>query len=396
MGAIFNFLFWLLYIYLSFILIYELSLFLISRLKVKEQIKESLSFKKFLFLIPAYKEDEILLFTIDAIKRLNYPKDCFNIILLNDQCDEKVIDKIKKEIRVIDLNLQSHSKVNSLKKAIPFVNDFDFIVVLDADNLVHPEFLRNINNYVQSETKVIQGLRLPKKIETINEKLDSVTDFIYNQIDRIIPSRIGLTGTLSGSGFAMQSNLFVEYIEKIETRGGFDKILQSELMLRNIPIHICPDAFIYDEKIKETKSYIKQRKRWLYFHFYNSINYAFKLILKGIFNFNFNQFHLGLISLRLPLSLMYFFAFIMVIASLWFNKLLALLLFVLISIFTLMILGFLRQNKILSFQLLLALPSLFTKQIFSFFKLSEAKKDSLKTNHIDNISIDDILNKEKL
>ncbi len=395
MGAFILLLFWIIFVYLSFILIYELVLFLLSKFLPERRVFNENPLYKYLLLIPAYKENGILLYTIDAIRHLNYPVEYFDVILLNDQCDKKVIDKLKNEVKVIDLDLQKHSKIKSLKEAIPFVNDFDFVVVLDADNLVHPEFLMKINQSIQSNTKVIQGLRLPKTLQSIDEKLDSLTDFIYNQLDRIIPAKIGLTGTLSGSGFAIKSKLFVELISKIDTFGGFDKILQSELMLRNIPVQICPDAIVYDEKISETKSYINQRRRWFYFHFYNSFKYSFRLILKGIFSFNFNQFHLGLVSLRLPISLIYLITFLMIVFSFLINKFLALILFGLISAFSVMLIKFLNQNKVLSLRLIVALPFLLLNQIISIFKISEARKNSLKTNHQTKVTIEEILSKGK-
>lgn len=208
MKILFQIIFWIFFIYISFVLAYELVLFIVAKIKSDLKKQNEVTLHSFLIVIPAYKEGEILFNTIDAVNQLKYPSELFDIILLNDECNQEVIEKIKGKIKVIDLELQTHSKIQSLKNVFHLVENYDFIIILDADNLIHPEFLMNINRAITSETKVIQGLRMPKSLETQNEKLDAVTDFIYNQLDRIVPSKIGLTGTLSGSGFAIKSDIF--------------------------------------------------------------------------------------------------------------------------------------------------------------------------------------------
>lgn len=382
--------YWILYISILVILSYEIVLFILSFFA--KPVSNSLSRKrKSLILIPAFKESEVLFSTINSIKKLNFPADLFDAVLINDECDEKVISKLKEEIKILDVNLSSHSKIESLKKAIDLTKGYDFIVILDADNLVHPDFLFEINNSISDKTKVIQGLRLPKNLNSTFEKIDAMTDFVYNQIDRIIPSRLGLTGTISGSGFAIRTDLFQELIPIINTKGGFDKILQSELLLRNIPVEVCSTAIVFDEKTMTAKSYSKQRTRWLYYHFYNSFKYGLKLFFTGIINRNLNQIHLGLISIRPPINLIYFISFILIITGFWICSFCSITIFLALVLFSIIILQILIKHKIFSFNLILSLPLIFINQQKSLFNLRKAKNDSLKTEHFDSKSVDEIL-----
>jgi len=382
--------YWILYVSILVILSYEIVLFILSFFA--KPVSNSLSRKrKFLILIPAFRESEVLFSTINSIKKLNFPADLFDAVLINDECDEKVISKLKEEIKILDVNLSSHSKIESLKKAIDLTKGYDFIVILDADNLVHPDFLFEINNSISDKTKVIQGLRLPKNLNSTFEKIDAMTDFVYNQIDRIIPSRLGLTGTISGSGFAIRTDLFQELIPIINTKGGFDKILQSELLLRNIPVEVCSNAIVFDEKTMTAKSYSKQRTRWLYYHFYNSFKYGLKLFFTGIINRNLNQIHLGLISIRPPINLIYFISFILIITGFWICSFCSITIFLALVLFSIIILQILIKHKIFSFNLILSLPLIFINQLKSLFNLRTAKNDSLKTEHFDSKSVDEIL-----
>lgn len=384
----------LLFTIISGLLVYQIFLFFIA-IKKKEKKANNLKLHSFLILIPAFREGKILINTIDALKKLNYPPKLVKIVLLNDDCDEKVIDILKESVEVLYIDIKFHTKIESLKAAIDISKNFDFVVILDADNLVHPEFLQELNKSITGDIKIVQGLRLPKDLNSNLEKIDALTDFVYNEIDRIIPSRINLTGTLSGSGFAIKSDLFREIIPLINTTGGFDKILQSILLLRDIPVKICEEALVFDEKVTSKKQYIRQRIRWLYFHFYNALKYGLRLIGKGIITLNFNQIHLGLVSLRPPINILYFISSILIFLGVWICKLCAIYLFSLLLIFSFIIFTILHKNRMLSLKLILLLPVVYIYQFKSLLKIKEARKSSLNTEHFKEIIIEDILQKEK-
>lgn len=369
----------IIYVIVSFFLIYQITLIVFSFFVDKKVNGQNTFLHSFLILIPAYKESKVLLQTTEALQKINYPESKYKIIIIADDCDEVVLSQIPAEIRVQKIFPIQHNKVNSLKAILSIGDVFDFVVILDSDNIVHPEFLNNLNRKISNDAKVIQGLRIPKNLETITARLDAITDLIYNQLDRIIPAKLGLTGTLSGSGFAIERNLFQEMINSINTFGGFDKILQSKLLFKNIPVHISIDAIIYDEKTSSQSEYIKQRKRWLYFHFYNSIKYGIKLLLSGIKNFNINQIHLGIISLRLPLNFLLFLGFILIITGVFINLSISLFLFVLVSLFVIYLIMILKKAGVFSIDLLISLPLIFISQIISLIGMTKARKDSLRT-----------------
>ncbi len=391
--AIFAYL--IIYFIIILILINEIILFFTSKIKNKRKSKEiNHSLHKFLIAIPAYRENEILLASIDSLKKVNYPENFYSAVLIADNCEESVLENLKQKINIQNVNFTEHSKIESLRTVTSLARDYDFVVILDADNLLHPDFLSKLNENITPDTKVIQGIRIPKKIKTHFEILDSLTDFIYNELDRIIPSRLNITGTLSGSGFAIRADLFEEMINGIRTKGGYDKILQSQLVLKKIPVEIAEEAIIFDEKVARRDLYIKQRRRWFYYHFYNTFKFGFKLILAGIINLNLNQFHLGLITLRPPLSFLYLLIILLYIIGFFIDPIFSHILFFLIFTFTIIIIHILLKNKILTFRLMYLAPALIYNQFLSLMKLKQAKKDSLKTNHYDDSTIDEILSRE--
>lgn len=367
---------------IALFLLYEVILIAISLFLKKEADINNNFLHSFLILIPAYKESTVLNKTSEALKKLAYHESKYKVIIIADDCDEQILSDIPFEVKKI--SLIQHNKVNSLKTVLPIEHKYDYVVILDADNIVNPDFLKNLNKRVSKNTLIIQGLRLPKNLQNRTARLDALTDFIYNELDRIIPAKLGLTGTLSGSGFAIERNLFQELINSINTFGGFDKILQSLLLLKNIPIHLAPDAIVYDEKTSSWTEYIKQRRRWLYFHFYNSLKFGFRLLFNGTKNLNINQIHLGIISLRPPLNILLSLGLIFVILGFVINKFVAVFLLSLILLFTLYLITVLRKAGILTFNLFLSLPLILINQILSFIGITKARTDSLKTHKGEN------------
>jgi cellulose synthase/poly-beta-1,6-N-acetylglucosamine synthase-like glycosyltransferase len=88
---------------------------------------------------------------------------------------------------------------------------------------------------------------------------------------------------------------------KKEIRGaGFDKVLQYSIVKRKYRIAFAENAIVYDEKTSVSDQLVKQRSRWIntWFKYFSN---GFKLLVKGLQNFNLNQFLFGLTLLRPPL-----------------------------------------------------------------------------------------------
>lgn len=387
MSKIFTFILLLCESVLFLTLLQDLILIFFSKLRKKFFLHETQSFRKYLFVIPAYKDDyEILIRNIKAILQLNYPKDNFKIILIADCIDETNLKLISQFVKTVKVNLQTHSKINSLKSVISEISsDIDFIVILDSDNIVHPEFLMEINK-LTDHYEVIQGRRVPFNTNTKYELIDSLSDTVYEKIDHYYPSLFNLSSTISGSGFIISKKYFEKFIPKIDVVGGFDKVLQSLFTLENIKIGYTPTALVYDQKVKTSDAYVKQRRRWIYYYFYNAINYGLRILLKGIFRLNINQIYFGLKSLRPPFNLIGLILIASLLISIFLNPFSLIVSISLFLFFLIYIIILLLESNQFNWKVLSSLPFLMFNQIKAILNISEAKKDSLKTKHYSNTS----------
>lgn len=115
--------------------------FLISRFR-KEQFSKNFQ-PGLSVIIPVYNEEEHVQKCLDSIKKTDYPKNKYEIIVVDDGSTDKTTQIIKSYKNVKLLKQDHLGKVDALnlgaKKAA-----HDFIVTVDADTIVDENFLKEI------------------------------------------------------------------------------------------------------------------------------------------------------------------------------------------------------------------------------------------------------------
>ncbi len=393
----------LLFIELFFLIVflYPIGLALLSLILGKSS-SENIAplIQKFAILIPSHNEGEVLNNNIDSIQKQNYPTDKFDIFIINDKCEPSIIEKLKgNNIKIIDANFNRSSKVQSLQATEKYIgSEFDAVIVLDADNLIHPNFLDEINLRLANGNNIVQGKRIAKNLETNFSRLDSLTDTFYNFLDRYSPSRLKLSATISGSGFAIKRDLFFSVIREINVFGGFDKMMQMILICKGHKIKFNPNALVYDEKVSTSAEFIKQRRRWLFAHVKMIFKHSIKILRSLMNDFTFDKLNLLFVQLRPPLTIIMFLTisfsvlnFILgfyITAWLW---LAVLFLYNSVLLLTL----FLNKSNIRIYLSLVTSPILFVNHLLSLIGIHKASSDSLHTSHSSLKTIEEVLSMEK-
>ena len=111
-------------------------------------------------------------------------------------------------ITLLTPTFEKSSKAKAMQYAINEVKgDFDNVVILDADNVVRPEFLSQLN-ILCSIYDVIQCHRCAKNANNDVAVLDGASEEINNTIFRKAHNRLGLSSALIGSGMCFNYELF--------------------------------------------------------------------------------------------------------------------------------------------------------------------------------------------
>ncbi|WP_165157790.1 glycosyltransferase family 2 protein [Parabacteroides sp. ZJ-118] len=243
---------------------------------------------RFAVLFPAYKEDIVILDSVNSFLRQEYPQELYDVIVISNQMTPQTVEDLKElPIQVVEMDSLKCTKIEALQKAIEYIEKenlkYDNIVVLDADNVVDPSYLSKINDALYAGCSVLQTHRVAKNRDSNVAVLDSISEEINNSIFRKGHTRLGFSSALSGSGMAFEYDLFKETIEKCSGIGE-DKYMERILLFQNIYIEYLEDVYTYDEKVRGKKDFYNQRQRWLTTQFSNLFSGILKMpvaMLKG-------------------------------------------------------------------------------------------------------------------
>lgn len=266
---------WTLFAFTAGTVLY-LGIFAVSSLFDKSQeLKKAKTQRRFIVLIPSYKQDAVIEHTVLSILGQSYPQRMFDVIVISDHQGEMTNMRLAQyPITLLTPNFEESSKAKSLQYAIlnlPEFKIYDVAIILDADNIVETEFLSTINDaYENASTKAIQLHRISRNRDTAAARMDAVFEEINNNIFRKGHINIGLSSALAGSGVAYDFNWFKDNIMKTKTAGE-DKELEALLLRQGIFIDYFDDIYVYGEKKRTTEKLNEQRGRWAIQQIHNVI-----------------------------------------------------------------------------------------------------------------------------
>jgi cellulose synthase/poly-beta-1,6-N-acetylglucosamine synthase-like glycosyltransferase len=375
--------------YFVYVVLYT-TIFSISGFFYREpaKINTSKCYSRFCVLIPCYKEDSVILEVAKKALDQSYPNDQYTVVIIADSLQPSTLIKLRElPIQVVEVQFESSTKVKSLNHTLQVLeNNYDYAVILDADNVMEYDFLKTINSVASSSTKAIQGQRKPKNKNNSLALLDGISEAINNHIFRQGTVALGLSSSISGSGVVFDFSVLKEKLSSMSSVGGFDRELEVVLLIDGIKVSYLKSAIVYDEKVSQNKAFQNQRKRWIssqYFYLRKYFISGIVALFKGNVTF-FNSAVLRniqlprLINIGLLTSLTFTLFFVR--AYLYFGYEIWVILFALNTLSILIAIPREFYNKKLAVAIL-QLPSLFVNMFLLLFKLKGANKKFIHTPH---------------
>lgn len=286
MEALIRFIERLLFFYLCISVIYLFIFSFFSLWERKQKHPVSNKKIKFLILIPAYKEDKVIMDSVNSALSQDYPADKLEVVVISDRMKDETNEKLLElPLTLFKISPDNSSKGYAMNYAIEQLKEkaYDMVVVLDADNVVGADFLLRLNDCHYSGAKAIQAHRVAKRIDSELAVLDAISEEINNSIFRKGHINIGLSSALIGSGMAIDYKWFKDNCSNLVTAGE-DKELEILLLKEGIFIDYLEDVLVYDEKIDREDAFYNQRRRWLaaqFWSLYEGIKSLPKAILKN-------------------------------------------------------------------------------------------------------------------
>ncbi|SFN00941.1 Glycosyltransferase, catalytic subunit of cellulose synthase and poly-beta-1,6-N-acetylglucosamine synthase [Chitinophaga sp. YR627] len=276
-------------IYLGACVFYNFLFAVAGRLfpKKDKTAADILSHSRIAILVPAYKEDEVILSVAQSYASLDYPADKYEVIVIADSLQPATIVTLRAEgITVIPVSFNKSTKAKSLNAAFAQLHEdrYDMAVIADADNIPARDFLKRVNIAFQQGHHAIQAQRVAKNLDSPFAILDAANEMIANHINRKGANALGLSASIIGSGIAFEYQLIKQALKETEATGGFDKVLQQLLVDKGYKIHYLESALMFDEKVENAAAFENQRKRWLSSQLVYLRQYflrGFRALLKG-------------------------------------------------------------------------------------------------------------------
>lgn len=211
-----------LYIYLSVSVGYIVLFSAASHFFKQKKYPATTVRQRFIILVPAYKEDAVIHACVTSVLRQTYPAELYDLIVISDHMRPETNASLRKErIGLIELHEKESSKAKALRIAAETITDqpYDYVLILDADNLISPCYLQELNKAVSQGIKAIQTHRKAKNMNTDIALLDAAIEEMNNSIFRKGHIRLGFSSALTGSGMAFDFRWFVRNIIHTHSTG---------------------------------------------------------------------------------------------------------------------------------------------------------------------------------
>lgn len=224
---------------------------------------------RFAIVIAAHNEEKVISNSLNSLKNLNYDKEFYDIFVIADNCTDRTKEYSLAQGALVYERFDDKNKGKGYALEWMFNKIFDMgdkysaIIVLDADNIVSPNFLTEMNVKLNNGHKVIQGY-----IDSKNPNDNwltmsySIAFWSNNRLFQLCRDNLGLSCQLSGTGFCLD----IETLKKVgwgATCLTEDLEFTCKLIMNDMRVVFAYKAVVYDEKPLTLKQSWNQRRRWM-------------------------------------------------------------------------------------------------------------------------------------
>lgn len=251
---------------------------------------------RFAVVVSARNEGNVIGNLIRSIKTQTYPSELIDIFIVADNCTDNTASICR------ELGANVYERFNTtlvgkgyaldwlFKKIDADYGDsaYDAYIVFDADNVIEPNFIEEMNKTYSSGYRIITSYRNSKNYGenwiTAGYSLWFLREAKFLNNARM---NLGTSCAISGTGFLVATSVIKEnggWIHHLLTE---DIEFTTDSIIKGEKIGYCRNAMLYDEQPTSFyQSYI-QRLRWSKGFYQVFMKYS-KGLIKGIFKGNFS------------------------------------------------------------------------------------------------------------
>lgn len=318
MNIVLTVLLWITYLLSLYIIVYWLIIFFTKKedFTVKEEKKIHLSRFPFVsILVPAFNEEDTIIAVLENILKMDYPKNKFEIIVINDGSTDQTKEKVKKFIKrnkifkIKLINQENQGKAQSLNNALKTARG-EFFACLDADSFVEHKTLKKMLKMYEEEGKGLAIATPAMKVKAPKTFLQKVQwlEYLVSLFIARLMSHLDCIFVAPGPFSLYRTRI-------IKKLGGFDRgniTEDQEIAYRAQKYHYkikqCYNGYVYTIAPKNLSELYKQRNRWLKGTFLNILKYKKMIWNKKYGDFGIMQMSINIIIFFVSLVTIFFFS----------------------------------------------------------------------------------------
>lgn len=226
-------------------------------------------------MVPAHNEARVIVRTAEALLRLDYPKDKYEVIIINDNSSDEsavLLEEIRRKnperkFKVINTDAQTGGKGKSNALNIGYREcTGEYIAIYDADNTPEPPALRRLASAIIKDDSLGAVIG---KFRTRNRNASLLTRFI--NIETLAFQWMAQAGrwtlfklcTIPGTNFIIRRTI-------LDAIGGWDVKAVAEdteisfrIYMMGYRIRFVPQAVTWEQEPQTIPVWFKQRTRWV-------------------------------------------------------------------------------------------------------------------------------------
>lgn len=228
--------------------------------------------RRYAILISARNEKNVIGQLIDSIHAQDYPKELIDVYVVADNCTDNTaeIAAAKGAIVYERNNKQQIGKGYALEfvtgqiaRAKQSLRYYDAYLIIDADNLLEPDYITEMDKCFAAGNRIITSHRNTKNFSDNWISSSYGLWFMHEAKNLQMPRDYLKTScNVSGTGFMVHSEI-------LEKQGGWKHFLLTEdlefsvdKIIQGERIAYCDSAMFYDEQPTGFRQSVRQRERW--------------------------------------------------------------------------------------------------------------------------------------
>ena len=252
--------------------LYQFFVSVCSFLKVKDKPLKVNKQHKFMAIIPAHNEEAVVGNLVESLKKLDYPRELYDIYVIADNCTDKTAEIAKKAGAIVYERFDEAHKTKGyalnwfLKQKIEEDADYDAFCIFDADNIVDKNFLKVMNKKLCQGEEVVQGYKdIKNPSDTWISAGYAIFYWTMHRFYHLARYNIGLSPLMNGTGFMVKFDI-------VKPHGWDTKTLTEDIefslkrIIQGEKLGWAKDAIVYDEQPITFKQSWTQRSRWTVGH----------------------------------------------------------------------------------------------------------------------------------